>query len=150
MRDVLVFKGRLKPIIEISLGFMQKNPNMFAMQDTIYNLQMATYWIQEAAELIAKTSETKKEVDQAGDELLPSETPLIDNNIDQMEYLYGQCNNLATDIYRFLNDVPINALPQMWLMNAITRITEAKFCIQITAIHYGKSQDAGRDSIFKH
>lgn len=134
--------------MDVSLNFMRDHDNLFAMQDVIYCLQMAAYWTQEAAELVARSSETGTEVNHEGEALYPDETPELKGASDILNYLYSGCANLSRDMYVFMSEVPMNQLPQMWLMNGITRLTEAKFSIHITAIHYGKTQGIGGDDLF--
>jgi hypothetical protein len=147
MRDILKFKGRIKPLMGLSMDFMRANPELFMMQDTIFNLQMAAYWIQEAAELSAQGSHSSGDVDQEGPPLLADETPKVTESTQQLAWVYKESANLARDIYKFMDEVPLSQIVKLWLLNAITRITEAKFAIQITAVQYDGLQNAGGASL---
>lgn len=141
MREILAFKGRIKPLIEISLRFMQSNHELFVMQDTIQQLQMAIYFIQEAAEFVYQAGK-RDDIEHEGERLHNSESPAILLPTDQLVFLFETCNELSKDIYKFLTDVPVGQLAQIWLTNALTKITEAKFSIVITSIQYEKLQGA--------
>ncbi len=149
MREILAFKGRIKPMMELTLKFMSLRPELFGMQDVIYSLQMATYYIQESAEFIFQANK-KEDIVHEGDRLFPMETPAIEDPQGILVYLFNQAAELSRDIFKFLSDVPVGQLSQMWLSNAISKITEAKFSIEITSTQYERLQNTGGSGLLSH
>jgi hypothetical protein len=140
MREILAFKGRIKPLIDISLKFMVGHDELFGMQDTIVALQYATYYVQEAAEFVYQANKKEGDIEHGGDKLLNMETPSLSIPTEQLQYLFEECNELSRDIFKFMTEVPLGQLAQLWLTNALTKITEAKFSVSITSIQYERLQ----------
>lgn len=150
MRDILKFKGKIKPIMSLSLEFMKANPELFMMQDTIFSLQMAAYWIQEAAELQAINASQSSDVELAGEPMYADEDVKITESKEQLRWIYSSLSDLSTQMYKFVDEVPLSQIAKLWLINAVTRVTEARFAVQITSIQYEGLQNIGGPSLLSH
>lgn len=149
MRDILNFKGRIKPLMELSMKFMEKRPELFVMQDTVQALQMSTYFIQEAAELTYQSNK-KEDIIHEGDRLFPMETPEVESEKGLLVCIFNIIDELIQDIYKLMTEVPLPQLAQMWLTYAIGKLSEAKFSVEITSIQHERIQTPGGTNLLSH
>lgn len=138
--EILKFKGRLKPIVEVTMSFSRRNSNVLALQDLFHYLQMATYWTQGAANSFFN-SQDDDDLSYGEDvKNIPlPETPediLGGDDKTQLIFLYDELEALEKDILHMLQTEAFEIVPKFWLTNAASRITEAKFCVILTALQY--------------
>lgn len=138
--EILKFKGRLKPVVEVTMSFTRRNSNVLALQDLFHYLQMATYWIQGAAnELFITQDDDDLSYGEDVKNIPLPETPndiLGGDDKTQLIFIYDELEALEKDILHILNTEAFESTPEFWLKNAASRVIESKFCVILTALQY--------------
>lgn len=141
MREVLEFQGKIKPAIELAGAFARSQPEIVAIKDAVYNLQLAVYWLKEAGDHLYNTQIAQDEIISPieGNEIFPPATPTIEDPAGMLSITFGLMHKLADEIYAYL-DRGIDSKSKFMLESALTRITEAKYSIVITNLYYERLQ----------
>lgn len=143
MRELLEYQGRIKPAVGLVLKFAEANPSILAIQDVVYCLQMATYWLREASDMLFHQQENDELVSdrEESDRIIPPPTPTPSSDNELLVILFDMLEKLSHDIYEF-SERGMNDKARTYILNAMTRVNEGKYSVVISNLQYERLQSA--------
>jgi hypothetical protein len=146
MREVLEFQGRIKPAIELAASFARAETGVTAIQDVVYCLQMATYWLKEAADHMYSVQVSTDDLESPveGNQVFPPETPVVNQSPIMLIVIFDILNKLMLELYSYSTERGMDKFSNYLLTSAITRINEAKYSVIIAKLQYERLQTAGK------
>jgi hypothetical protein len=146
MIKVLEFKVKLDPIARVLVEFSRQHP-LSALQDCSHYIQLASYWLQGAADHLFQSQLNDDLSHSEGEKgVLPPPVPEGLTNADpraQMIFMFDKLEELEREIFEFNETFGMETKPRFFLNSALQRIIEAKFNIVLTGIQYERLQSTG-------